>query len=82
MPEIKVTGKRHLPFDIFAALAERDALEASENVRLARSEEGAWNILADQLRELRDLEKRGRFLKAQGFTPELLDELLGGEDHA
>ena len=66
-------------FDVFAALAERDALEASENVRLARSEEAARKILEAQLRELRELEKRGRFLKAQGFTADVLDELLGGE---
>lgn len=77
--------KRDIPikgaprFDVFAALAERDALEASENVRLARSEEAARQILEAQLRELRELEKRGRFLKAQGFTADVLDELLGGE---
>ena len=77
--------KRDIPikgaprFDVFAALAERDALEASENVRLARSEEAARQILEEQLRELRELEKRGRFLKAQGFTTDMLDELLGGE---
>ena len=82
MPEIKVTGKRRLPFDIFAALAERDVLEASEHVRLARAEAAAEKILTDQLRELRELEARGRFLKAGGFTTALLDEMLGGEDHA
>lgn len=77
--------KRDIPikgaprFDVFAALAERDALEASEYVRLARSEDAVEKILTAQLRELRELEKRGRFLKAQGFTPALLDELLGGE---
>lgn len=77
--------KRDIPikgapsFDVFAAIAERDMLEASENVRLARSEEAARQILEAQLRELRELEKRGRFLKAQGFTTAMLDELLGGE---
>lgn len=77
--------KRDIPikgaprFDVWAALAERDALEASENVRLARSEEAARQILEAQLRELRELEKRGRFLKAKGFTTDVLDELLGGE---
>ena len=77
--------KRDIPikgaprFDVFAALAERDALEASENVRLARSEEAAREILTAQLRELRELEKRGRFLRAQGFTADILDQLLGGE---
>lgn len=82
MPEIKIDVKHAPRHDVFAALAERDALEASEHVRLARAEEAAWNILTAQLRELRELEKRGRFLKAQGFTPELLDELLGGENDA
>lgn len=82
MPEIKIEIKHAPRHDVFAALAERDALEASDNVRLARSEAAAWTILQNQLRELRELEKRGRFLKAQGFTPEILDELLGGRDDA
>ncbi len=77
--------KKHTPiksaprFDVFAALAERDALEASENVKLARTEEAVQKILTAQLRELRELEKRGRFLKAQGFSAEILDEMLGGD---
>ena len=68
-------------YDFFAALAERDALEASENVALAIKEEEASRALADRICKLRELEKRGRFLRAQGLTVEVLDELMG-DDHA
>ena len=73
---------KNMPNDIFDQLAERDRLAESENVRLAIAEEAAHHALAERIRQLRELEKRGRFLKARGLTLEMLTEALGGEPDA
>jgi glutathione S-transferase len=57
-------------------MEELNELERSPYVRLARAEEQARENLTRRLAELRELERRGRYLSAGGLT--LAD--LGAEE--
>lgn len=65
--------KRESVLEMVAAVK---ALERSPYVRLALAEESARADLTARLQTLRELEQRGRFLRAGGLT--LAD--LGGEE--
>lgn len=62
---------------VLEMLAAVKALERSPYVRLALAEESARADLTARLQELRELEQRGRFLRAGGLT---LADLGGKED--
>ena len=56
--------------------AEVERLKASENVKLAQKEIRIKNKRKAYLYQLRWLEKRGKQLAAQGFTPDNMEALL------
>ena len=56
--------------------AEIERLKASEHVKLARKEQRLKYKQRQYLYQLRNLEKRGLQLAAQGYTPENMEALL------
>ena len=56
--------------------AEIERLKASENVKLAQKEIRIKNKRKAYLYQLRWLEKRGKQLAAQGYTPDNMEALL------
>lgn len=56
--------------------AEVERLKASENVKLAQKEIRIKNKRKAYLYQLRWLEKRGKQLAAQGYTPDNMEALL------
>jgi hypothetical protein len=56
--------------------AEIERLKASENVKLARKEQRLKYKQRQFLYQLRNLEKRGKALAAQGYTLDNLEALI------
>lgn len=56
--------------------AEIERLKASENVKLARKEQRLKYKQRQYLYQLRNLEKRGKALAAQGYTLDTLEAMI------
>ena len=73
MKEVQAKAKPRAPMPTALDLqAEILELEADPYVRLARAEEQARAEASRYLQQLRELERRGRFLASQGVTLEKL----------